>query len=115
MPEQSNGIPIVKASFNYYTINKKPIDYEQKKLKQKDRLETNSDDISNFLISLDEEKIKNRILKKIKKKIMQIIRKDKIKIKKEINDKIKKILKARQIIKFYWAILLFLNLIIMHP
>ena len=28
LPAQSNGIPIAKASFNYYTINKKPVDYK---------------------------------------------------------------------------------------
>lgn len=30
LPEQSSGVNIAKASFNYYTINKKPIDYEKK-------------------------------------------------------------------------------------
>lgn len=29
LPAQSNGIPIAKASFNYYTINKKPADYSK--------------------------------------------------------------------------------------
>lgn len=28
LPTQSNGIPVAKASFNYYTINKKPVDYQ---------------------------------------------------------------------------------------
>ena len=30
LPEQSKGYPIAKASFNFYTINKKPIDYTEK-------------------------------------------------------------------------------------
>ena len=30
LPEQSNGLPIAKASFNFYTINKKPVDYDDK-------------------------------------------------------------------------------------
>ncbi len=30
LPEQSKGYPIAKASFNFYTINKKPIDYSEK-------------------------------------------------------------------------------------
>lgn len=30
LPEQSAGVSIAKASFNYYTINKKPIDYDAK-------------------------------------------------------------------------------------
>lgn len=30
LPEQSSGVNITKASFNYYTINKKPIDYDRK-------------------------------------------------------------------------------------
>lgn len=38
LPAQSGGFPIAKASFNFYTINKKPIDYEQKKREQIDRL-----------------------------------------------------------------------------
>lgn len=31
LPEQSTGVNIAKASFNYYTINKKPVDYDRKK------------------------------------------------------------------------------------
>ena len=30
LPEQSKGYPIAKASFNFYTINKRPIDYTRK-------------------------------------------------------------------------------------
>jgi hypothetical protein len=30
LPEQSSGLPIAKASFNYYTLNKKPVDYDKK-------------------------------------------------------------------------------------
>ena len=38
LPEQSVGLPIAKASFNYYTINKKPVDYAQKIQEQKAKL-----------------------------------------------------------------------------
>lgn len=38
LPEQSAGLPIAKASFNYYTINKKPVDYAQKIKEQKAKL-----------------------------------------------------------------------------
>lgn len=41
LPEQSAGLPIAKASFNYYTINKKPVDYAQKIKEQKDKLKIN--------------------------------------------------------------------------
>jgi len=30
LPEQSGGLPITKASFNYYTINKKPVDFKER-------------------------------------------------------------------------------------
>ncbi len=30
LPEQSSGFPIAKASFNYHTINKKPVDFDAK-------------------------------------------------------------------------------------
>ena len=30
LPEQSKGYPIAKASFNFYTINKRPVDYTHK-------------------------------------------------------------------------------------
>ena len=38
LPEQSKGYPIVKASFNFYTINKRPIDYTRKIKEINDRL-----------------------------------------------------------------------------
>lgn len=41
LPEQSTGFPIAKASFNYYTLNKKPMDYAQKIKEQKDKLSIN--------------------------------------------------------------------------
>lgn len=47
LPEQSNGIPITKASFNYYTINKKPVDYERKKKEISDKL-----NVTNGLINV---------------------------------------------------------------
>ena len=38
LPEQSKGYPIAKASFNFYTINKRPIDYTRKIKEINDRL-----------------------------------------------------------------------------
>ncbi|MBS1630098.1 MAG: hypothetical protein JST27_08580 [Bacteroidetes bacterium] len=38
LPEQSTGVPIAKASFNYYTINKMPVDYAQKVREQQSKL-----------------------------------------------------------------------------
>ncbi|MBX2887915.1 MAG: hypothetical protein KF829_04615 [Ferruginibacter sp.] len=38
LPEQSTGFPLAKASFNYYTINKKPVDYAQKIREQEGKL-----------------------------------------------------------------------------
>lgn len=43
LPLQSGGLPITKASFNYYAINKNPIVYEEKKQKQIDRLKIDLD------------------------------------------------------------------------
>lgn len=42
LPEQSQGFVIAKASLNYYTINKTPIDYEKKIKEEVDRLRTDS-------------------------------------------------------------------------
>ncbi len=38
LPEQSSGLLIAKASFNYYTLNKKPIGYAKKKEEQLNKL-----------------------------------------------------------------------------
>lgn len=43
LPSQSGGIPIAKATFNYYTINKKPVDYNQKIKEQLGKLKVNID------------------------------------------------------------------------
>ncbi|MBR4156861.1 MAG: hypothetical protein IKU01_09255 [Bacteroidales bacterium] len=43
LPEQSSGVNIAKASFNYYTINKKPIDYDRKIEELSDKLVTTLD------------------------------------------------------------------------
>lgn len=43
LPEQSSGVAIAKASFNYYTINKKPIDYDRKIEELSDELKTSLD------------------------------------------------------------------------
>lgn len=42
LPEQSSGLQIAKASFNYYTINKKPIDFKEKINKLEDSLHIKS-------------------------------------------------------------------------
>ncbi len=63
LPAQSNGIPVAKATFNYYTINKKPTDYKEKIDKQIKKLSYKNDntifDISKNKITND--KIKNAI------------------------------------------------------
>ena len=41
LPAQSNGLPIAKASFNYYTINKKPIDFKKEIEKLEESLKVN--------------------------------------------------------------------------
>jgi hypothetical protein len=38
LPAQSNGFPLVKASFNYYTIFKNPVDFEEQIKQQKEKL-----------------------------------------------------------------------------
>jgi hypothetical protein len=50
LPAQSKGIPIAKASFNYYTINKNPIDYEEKVNNEFNKLKVIND--INRIISL---------------------------------------------------------------
>lgn len=44
LPEQSTGFPIAKASFNFYTINKRPIDYTHKINEINRRLRVNFDE-----------------------------------------------------------------------
>lgn len=57
LPAQSNGIPVAKASFNYYTINKKPVDYQsiiksiEEKLLVADLEKLLDDDLKKFLNS----------------------------------------------------------------
>ena len=78
LPAQSNGLPIAKASFNYYTINKKPIDYDygQKKQEQIDKLEINLD--SNFDSLIPQHiNISNNLKQAIKSDIADIAKKGK--------------------------------------
>ncbi len=42
LPEQSSGVNLTKASFNYYTINKKPIDYDRKIEESVEKLKTST-------------------------------------------------------------------------
>lgn len=44
LPEQSSGVSLTKASFNYYTINKKPIDFDRKIEELSGRLKTSVDE-----------------------------------------------------------------------
>lgn len=44
LPEQSSGVSLTKASFNYYTINKKPIDYDRKIKELTEQLKTSVDE-----------------------------------------------------------------------
>ncbi|MBQ8223513.1 MAG: hypothetical protein IJZ87_09285 [Bacteroidales bacterium] len=48
LPEQSAGVTLAKASFNYYTINKKPIDYEKKIDELSNQLKTSVEDWKNL-------------------------------------------------------------------
>jgi hypothetical protein len=48
LPEQSNGVVLTKASFNYYTINKKHIDFSKKIEEIKKRLIVQEKDFKNY-------------------------------------------------------------------
>ena len=48
LPAQSNGCPVAKASFNYYTLNKKPVDFDEKRRKLKEYLTINAVDQKAF-------------------------------------------------------------------
>ena len=65
LPEQSNGLQIAKASFNYYTINKKPIDFEKKIEDLKKNLNVKDLEKLNVYFDKKEKKQKNYLGKKI--------------------------------------------------
>ena len=44
LPEQSSGVALAKASFNYYTINKKPVDYDRKIEELSGQMQTSLDE-----------------------------------------------------------------------
>lgn len=48
LPEQSNGVVLAKASFNYYTINKRPIDFSKKIEEIKESLIVQEKDFKNY-------------------------------------------------------------------
>lgn len=48
LPEQSGGMPVAKASFNYYILNKKPIDFKQEIEKLVQNLEIKDVDTYSF-------------------------------------------------------------------
>ena len=50
LPEQSKGYPIAKASFNFYTINKRPIDYTRKIKEINDRLRVDWKECENWCL-----------------------------------------------------------------
>ena len=64
LPTQSGGIPITKASFNYYTINKKQIDYGKKKQDQINLLKIDLNDFEDSNLK------KASFVKNLKKRIV---------------------------------------------
>ncbi|MBS1644463.1 MAG: transposase [Bacteroidetes bacterium] len=63
LPEQSSGLLIAKASFNYYTLNKKPIDYAKKKEEQLNKLKITDWNCQDFVRSSLSNVIKEEIKK----------------------------------------------------
>jgi hypothetical protein len=74
LPQQSEGLPIAKASLNYYTINKKHIDYSSKIKELKDKLRIDADSI----FSLTKENLSNDIKNAIKSDIQKEIKDNKV-------------------------------------
>lgn len=75
LPAQSNGIPIAKATFNYYTINKKPTDYDQKTQDELKKLEIDFKDLNSFInFKINDKKISDLIDKKISESIFNDIK-----------------------------------------
>ncbi|MDR0619335.1 MAG: hypothetical protein LBG17_05500 [Bacteroidales bacterium] len=58
LPAQSSGLPVAKASFNYYTLNKKPVDFAQETKKLQDEMvikDWNKDDALRDFSSMNKE------------------------------------------------------------
>lgn len=71
LPEQSSGLPIAKASFNYYTINKSSVDYDGKIKELKKKFVFDLDDKKSELINIKKE-IKEDIRKRTEGKKLLI-------------------------------------------
>lgn len=65
LPEQSEGLPIAHASFNYYSINKKPVDYTLKIDELKNLLKFDLDNDKLFQNKEIKEDIRSRLEGKI--------------------------------------------------
>lgn len=65
LPEQSEGLPIAHASFNYYCINKKPVDYTRKIDELKNSLKFDLDNDKLFLNKEIKEDVRSRLEGKI--------------------------------------------------
>ena len=72
LPDQSSGLPIAKASFNYYTINKKPIDFVQKIEEQTNKLKMElNDGIQNLNSYVDRKR--NKQLSYVQNNTIEVI------------------------------------------
>lgn len=70
-PSQSSGLTIVKASFNYYTIDKKPIDFEKQIRAEKNKLKISINDLFKYNKFNDIKKdLKNNLTQYEHKKIL---------------------------------------------
>ncbi|MDT8316857.1 MAG: hypothetical protein RQ824_02560 [bacterium] len=69
LPAQSGGLPVAKASFNYYTINKKPMDFSQKKSDLESDLKISLDSIFNLTRENFSKDIKEAIKADIQKEL----------------------------------------------
>ena len=69
LPEQSTGYPIAKASFNFYTINKRPIDYTHKINEINRRLRVNFDECKQWFLGNRQNADMNRLWNEIRSDI----------------------------------------------
>jgi hypothetical protein len=69
LPEQSNGIPVAKASFNYYIINKKHVEFTREKQDLKKQLNVDLDKIFSLSSENFSSDIKQKITADIQKQL----------------------------------------------
>ncbi|PKP47251.1 MAG: hypothetical protein CVT95_05895 [Bacteroidetes bacterium HGW-Bacteroidetes-12] len=69
LPAQSGGLPVAKASFNYYTINKKPVDFGNEKSELESRLKISIDTIFKLTRENFSKKIEEAITADIQKEL----------------------------------------------